>query len=297
MEKGDIIAALAALAQEARLDVFRMLVQTGPRGISAGRIGAHLEMPPATLSFHLKVLQYARLAERTRQGRSLIYRANFDTMNALMAYLTENCCAGTAGVCAVPVRETPGARQGATKNTTRRRRAVNTATDKTYNVLFLCTGNSARSIMAEGALTRWGGKKFRAFSAGSHPKGEVHPMALRLLEQLNYATAGFRSKSWDELATPDSPPLDFVFTVCDNAAGEVCPAWPGQPMTAHWGVEDPAAFAGDDDKTLAFFKKIYLELESRIKIFTSLPLSALDRVKLQKRLDEIGSGAGRPHAA
>jgi arsenate reductase len=299
MEKVAIVAALAALAQEARLDIFRFLVQTGPSGVCAGTIGERLALPPATLSFHLKVLQYARLAERRRQGRSLIYTANFDTMNTLMAYLTENCCAGAAAACALPQYQTNGADKDATTttSTTRKRHPMNTATDKTYNVLFLCTGNSARSVMAECALTRWGGRKFRAFSAGSYPKGEVHPVALRLLEQLNYSTAGLRSKSWDEFAQPDSPPLDFVFTVCDNAAGEACPAWPGQPMTAHWGVEDPAAFVGEDDKTLAFFNKIYLELESRIKIFSSLPLGALDNIKLQKRLDEIGTGAGRTHAA
>lgn len=299
MEKVEVVAALAALAQDARLDIFRFLVQTGPSGVCAGTIGERLALPPATLSFHLKVLQYARLAERRRQGRSLIYTANLDTMNTLMAYLTENCCAGAAAACALPQRQTNGADKDATTttSTTRKRHPMNTATDKTYNVLFLCTGNSARSVMAECALTRWGGRKFRAFSAGSYPKGEVHPVALRLLEQLNYSTAGLRSKSWDEFAQPDSPPLDFVFTVCDNAAGEACPAWPGQPITAHWGVEDPAAFVGEDDKTLAFFNKIYLELESRIKIFSSLPLGALDNIKLQKRLDEIGTGAGRTHAA
>ncbi len=166
--------------------------------------------------------------------------------------------------------------------------------DRPYNVLFLCTGNSARSVMGEAALTRFGGGRFQAFSAGSQPKGEVHPMTLKLLKQLNYKTDGFRSKSWDEFAAPNTLPLDFVFTVCDNAAGEVCPAWPGQPMTAHWGVEDPAAFVGPDDKTLQFFKKIYLELESRIKIFTNLRLEGLDRLALKKRLDEIGTSRAAP---
>ena len=169
--------------------------------------------------------------------------------------------------------------------------------DTSYNVLFLCTGNSARSIMAECILRREGQGQFNAYSAGSHPAGAVNPYTLDLLKKMNFSTEGLRSKDWEEFAQPDAPDMQFVFTVCDSAAGEVCPVWPGQPMTAHWGVEDPAAFVGDDDKTLAFFKKIYLELESRIKVFTSLPLSALDKVKLQKRLNEIGSGAGRPHAA
>lgn len=166
-----------------------------------------------------------------------------------------------------------------------------------YNVLFLCTGNSARSIMAECALNLQGKGRFRAFSAGSHPKGEVHPMALRLLEQLGHDTSGLRSKSWDEFAVPGAPPLHFVFTVCDNAAGEVCPVWPGQPMTAHWGVEDPAAFAGTEAQTLAFFRRIYSYLDNRVKIFTALPVATLDRLSLQRRLDEIGRTADAGAAA
>jgi arsenate reductase len=166
--------------------------------------------------------------------------------------------------------------------------------ERPYNVLFLCTGNSARSILAEAALTRWGKDKFRAFSAGSHPKGWVHPMTLRLLESLRYDTSGFRSKSLDEFARPDAPLLDFVFTVCDNAAGEVCPIWPGQPMTAHWGVEDPAAFVGPEDKALKCFKCAYLELESRIKVFTSLRIEALERMSLKRQVDEIGRHGNDP---
>src|SRR4051794_36805860 len=164
---------------------------------------------------------------------------------------------------------------------------------KTYNVLFLCTGNSARSVLAEAAIGRWGAGKFRGFSAGSHPKGAVHPLTLKLLSNLNYNVSGFRSKSWDEFARPGAEPLDFVFTVCDNAAGEVCPVWPGQPMTAHWGVEDPAAFVGPDEQALKLFKRVYLELEARIKVFTSLRLEALDKLSLQNKLREIG----RTHAA
>jgi arsenate reductase len=160
--------------------------------------------------------------------------------------------------------------------------------DRPYNVLFLCTGNSARSIMAECALQRWGQGRFNAFSAGSQPKGQVHPMTLRLLQQLNFRTDKLRSKSWDEFALPGAPELDFVFTVCDNAANEVCPVWPGQPMTAHWGVEDPASFVGPEDKVLRHFRTIYGYLENRIKIFLSLPMASLDRLSLQRRLDQIG---------
>ncbi len=161
-------------------------------------------------------------------------------------------------------------------------------TGKVYNTLFLCTGNSARSIMAECALTRFGSGRFRAFSAGSHPKGQVLPETLALLSRLNYNVGALRSKSWDEFTGPDAPALDFVFTVCDTARGEVCPVWPGQPMTAHWGVDDPAAFDGTEDKTMKVFKRVYTELESRIKIFSNLRIEGLDRLSLQNRLDDIG---------
>jgi arsenate reductase len=157
-----------------------------------------------------------------------------------------------------------------------------------YSVLFLCTGNSARSLLAECALRRWGAGRFRAFSAGSHPRPAPHPLTLQVLESLNYDVSGLRSKSWDEFARPGSVPLDFVFTVCDNARGEACPVWPGQPMTAHWGVEDPAAFAGPTEEQRRVFLRVYFELESRIKIFTSLPFEGLDRLSLQARLEEIG---------
>jgi protein-tyrosine-phosphatase len=162
---------------------------------------------------------------------------------------------------------------------------------RTYNVLFLCTGNSARSVIAEAILSRAGAGKFRAFSAGSMPKGEVHPETLALLKRLNYDTSGFRSKSWDEFAKPESPPLDFAFTVCDNAAGEVCPIWPGQPMTAHWGVPDPAAATGSSVDIARAFANAYGALQNRIAIFVNLPFEGLDRLSLQSRLDAIGKSA------
>ncbi|HVA78405.1 MAG TPA: arsenate reductase ArsC [Candidatus Binataceae bacterium] len=160
--------------------------------------------------------------------------------------------------------------------------------ERIYNVLFLCTGNSARSIMAECAMRRWGRGRFAAFSAGSHPKGEVHPLALAILRELNYETTGLRSKSWDEFARAESPRLDFVFTVCDQAAGEVCPVWPGQPITAHWGAADPAAFHGTPESQRKMFLRIYTELENRIKLFSSLPIDSIDRFALERRLREIG---------
>ena len=160
--------------------------------------------------------------------------------------------------------------------------------ERAYNVLFLCTGNSARSILAESLLTSWGRGRFRSYSAGSFPKGQVHPQALDLLRRMNLPSEGFRSKSWDEFAAPEAPPLDFIFTVCDNAAGEVCPVWPGKPMTAHWGIADPAAVEGSDaDKAFAF-RKALKELETRIKLFAELPIASLDQMTLREKLREIG---------
>jgi arsenate reductase len=164
--------------------------------------------------------------------------------------------------------------------------------DRSYNVLFLCTGNSARSIIAEAILNRGERGKFRAFSAGSHPKGAVNPQTIRLLKRLNYDTSAFRSKSWTEFAQPGAPQLDFVFTVCDDAAGETCPVWPGQPMTAHWGIPDPAAAQGTDAEIAVAFNDAYRMLNQRIGIFVALPMQSLDTLTLQARLREIGRMAG-----
>ena len=164
--------------------------------------------------------------------------------------------------------------------------------DRRYNVLFLCTGNSARSIMAESILTRDGAGCFRAFSAGSHPKGTVNPFALKVLRSFGYPADGFRSKGWDEFARPDAPVMDFVFTVCDGAAGEVCPVWSGQPMTAHWGIEDPAALEGTDIQKETAFVTAFRYLKNRIALFTALPIGSLDRIALGTKLQEIGRSEG-----
>lgn len=159
---------------------------------------------------------------------------------------------------------------------------------KTFNVLFLCTGNSARSIIGEVLINHWGRGRFRGFSAGSQPKGEVHPMALRLLRHLDFPVDGLRSKGWEEFAAPDAPEMDFVFTVCDSAAAETCPVWPGQPMSAHWGIPDPAAVTGDDKIRMQAFRAAFKQLENRIKVFVSLPVESLDRLTLQRDVDRIG---------
>lgn len=166
------------------------------------------------------------------------------------------------------------------------------AADRIYNVLFLCTGNTARSILAEAVLRKEGKGRFNAFSAGSFPKGEVNPFALKLLQKLDYPIDELRSKSWDEFACEGAPKMDFIFTVCDNAAGEACPVWPGQPVSAHWGLEDPAAVEGSDEEKEAAFRRTLLYLKRRIELFTSLPLDSIDRMTLGAKLKAIGQEEG-----
>jgi protein-tyrosine-phosphatase len=171
-------------------------------------------------------------------------------------------------------------------------------TERVYTMLFLCTGNSARSIMAEALLNQLGEGRFRGYSAGSYPRGEVHPQALALLERLHFPTDGLRSKSWSEFARPDAPALDFIITVCDNAAGEVCPIWPGRPLTAHWGIPDPAAATGSNEQIARAFSDAFFQLQRRIGLFVALPLERLDRLALQQRMDAIGQpqSVGQPQS-
>ena len=269
MRKSEVIAALAALAQETRLDILRLLVERGSEGMPAGEIGDRLRLPSPTLSFHLNQLRHSGLILSRRQSRLIIYGAKFRTMNGLIEYLTENCCAD----------RTDEAAHGRLRGVTLGREC---------NVLFLCTNNSARSIMAECVMNRWGSGRFQAFSAGSKPRGTVHPITLQVLNELEYEMEGLRSKDWNEFAQPGSAPLDFVFTLCDRAAAEVCPTWPGQPIRAHWGVQDPVAFTGASSAKRKAFLKVYTELEQRIRIFTALPIETLERFALERWVAEIG---------
>ena len=283
MDKSRSLNALSALSQETRLDVFRLLTRAEPAGMVAGDIADAMGARQNTISNNLAILAHAGLIRSVREGRNIRYFADLEGMRGLLSYLMEDCCEGKPEACA-PLLGTIARACG--------RKPEALMPDKVFNVLFLCAGNSARSIMAEAILTRWGQGRFRAFSAGSLPRGEVHPYTLDLLRMQNFDVSFARSKSWDAFTGPDAPELDFVFTVCDTVAGEVCPAWPGQPMTAHWGIPDPAAATGTEAERRLAFADAYRQLNNRISIFVSLPLASLDRLSLQKRLDEIGDGGG-----
>jgi arsenate reductase len=280
------IEVLAALAHPTRLAAFRRLVEAGPEGLPAGEIARLLNVPHNTLSGHLADLVLAGLVRSRREGRSVIYSADLDGLARLVTFLAADCCGGRPESCdeshPLLARIASIARGGNNPMTETR----------PYNVLILCTGNSARSIIAETILNKLGAERFKAFSAGSQPKGDVHPEARALLTQLGYDVSWARSKSWEEFGKPGAPEMDFVVTVCDSAAGETCPVWPGHPMTAHWGVEDPAAATGSPAEIRAAFAEAYRLLYNRISIFVSLPIASLDRLALQGKLHEIGAMEG-----
>ncbi len=269
MEMLNAAELLAALGHESRLSVFRLLVEAGPEGMNASAIGEKLGLAPATLSFHLAHLSRVGLIKGRQESRFIFYSAYYTVMDDLLAFLTHNCCQGKND-CLPRVD------------------SMKTMNERIFSVLFLCTGNSARSILAEAILNHIGRGRFKAYSAGSHPAGSINPFALEILKQQGMPTDDLRSKNWDEFSEPDAPRLDFVITVCDKAAGEACPVWPGQPMTAHWGIEDPAAVQGDDEAKRRAVTKAFREMSTRISLFTSLPLQKLDTLALKKELDTIG---------
>jgi len=277
MDKLHALIAFAALSQDTRLDAFRLLIKAGDKGMAAGEIATALSARQNTMSANLSVLAQAGLLRSERQGRSIRYFADLEGIRGLLGFLLEDCCGGNPSACQPFIAEIAH---------TCEKDARMSADLK--NVLFLCTGNSARSLIAEAVINREGIGKFRGFSAGSQPKGAPHPQTLDILKRENHDVSKLRSKSWDEFAGPDAPQMDFVFTVCDNAANEECPYWPGQPMTAHWGLPDPAAATGTEAEVALAFADTYRMLRNRISIFTSLPLASLDRMSLQTSLDEIG---------
>lgn len=285
LPKESAVKLFEALASGVRLDIYRLLVRQGHEGMVAGQIAANLDLPANNVSFHLKGMSHAGLVTVAQEGRFQRYRANLALMQQLLAYLTDECCAGQPQQCpelALPCCPPPVAPIPMPIM------EPDIMSDRVYNVLFICSGNSARSIMAEAILNQLGEGRFRAFSAGSHPRGFVHPQTLATLQQHQHDPASARCKSWDEFAGPDAPAMDFVFTVCDAAAGEVCPAWPGQPMTAHWGFADPAAVTGDEATQHKAFVRTYRDITTRLRLFLSLPLHKLDRLALQHAVHDIG---------
>lgn len=265
MEAELVIRALGALAQEHRLAAYRLLVQEGPQGMPAGALAEAVGVPGSSMSFHLGQLAHAGLVTQRRQSRSIIYSADFSAMNALMGYLTENCCGGVS--CSS---------------------AADSVTERPFSVLVLCTGNSARSILGEAILRQLGAGRIIAHSAGSRPKGMPHPGALRLLARKGIDIAPFRSKSWDEFTAPEAPPIDLAITVCGNAAGESCPVFMGAPMKAHWGLPDPADVDGDDAMVDRAFDQTWRWLELRVRALLDLPFETMDRQTLAAELARIG---------
>ena len=284
MEAPQAVKALAALAQASRLAIFRTLVVAGPKGCTPTALSVALDLSAPALSFHLKELLHAGLVTQVREGRHLIYRAALGQMNALLAYLTEHCCEGE------PCNEVTAFQCPSDHP------KEHTMAESVYNVLFLCTANSARSIMAEAILNQLGKGRFRAFSAGSHPAAAVNPDAILLLQRNHFSTDQLHSKDWSEFARSDAPHMHFVLTVCDKAAGEVCPVWPGQPLTAHWGVADPVEVQGDEDTRLKAFTEAFMVLSRRIALLVNLPVEKLDRLALQQELANIGRHTGQAQA-
>jgi len=273
MEK-EPLQKLATLSHEHRMAVFRLLLRRYPDEVPAGEIGTALSLRPSTASVYLSALMDAGLIGQRRQGTSLLYRSNIDAMRDLMAFLFSDCCRGRPDLCPpLTVANSDDRHRG---------------TDRTYNVLFICTGNSARSIFAETLLRDLGGGRFNAYSAGTAPYSELNPYAVSLLAAKGHDTAPLNSKNIREFQGADAPVMDFVFTVCDRAANENCPAWHGQPISAHWGMPDPVKATGSDaEKTLAF-QHSYAALKNRIRAFTALPFDTLDKISLQKAVDDIG---------
>lgn len=291
MEERDAIKALACLGHEIRMRLFRHLVRCGFDGDSSGNMATAMGLAPSTMSFHLGQLEEAGLARSWRVSRSVRYAADLRMTRNLLLFILSDCCHGDPMICAdlFAIDNEPG-RTGADGEPAPDRPGGNIMTeDKIFNVLFLCTGNSARSIMAESILNRLGQGRFRAFSAGSQPRGQINPHTIQLLKRDNYPTGALRSKSWEKFSGDDAPKMDFVFTVCDSAAKETCPVWPGQPMSAHWGLPDPAEVQGDETERHLAYADAMRYLTNRISIFVNLPIRSLDKLSLQKRLESIGT--------
>lgn len=287
METQDAVRALAALAHESRLNLFRLLVRCGPSGMAAGDIAKAIEIGSTALSFHLKELDRAGLLRSWREGRYIRYAVRVEGVRILLTYLTEDCCGGNPELCGggwKPVEDfccVPGGKK-----------MIN---DEPYNVLFLCTHNSSRSVIGECLMNALGQGAFKAYSAGSTPRGEVNPFAVKILKNQGHDTTGLRSKSWDEFA--GGPEFDFVLTLCDEAAAETCPVWPGNPITEHWGMSDPSRAEGSDGNKLAAFANTYSLLHWHITKFMNLAKQDLDGKSMRRKVSELSEEVRRRNAA
>ena len=277
MESRNAADILAALAQETRLDLVRLLIAEGPNGLPAGEIAARLGVPSSTLSFHLNALERVALLRGTRRGRSILYAVRLATLRGLLGFLTETCCAGRPEMCGDLARLLPDPPTD-----------EDDAMAPAFNVLFLCTRNSARSIMAEALLNQLGRGRFQAWSAGSDPAPAPSPQVISKLAALGHDVSGLRSKSWDEFTGPSAPRMDFVIALCDTLQGQVCPDFGDKAVTGAWPLPDPAKFTGSPAERQTLLNELYASLLRRIEIFISLPFATLDRMAAKARLDEIG---------
>jgi arsenate reductase len=273
--------ALAALGHPGRLAVFRLLARRAPQGVQPSEIAEALGMKRNTLSVHVHTLARAGLLRQWREGKAVYYALDLSRAAALVDFLVNDCCRGRPELC-TPLAATALRRLDPGEPP---------MPDRPYSVLFICTGNSARSIFAEALLRHLGGDRFRAFSAGTRPYSELNPFALAVLRQAGHDVTELRAKTVAEFQGAEAPALDFVFTVCDRAANEECPPWPGQPITAHWGVPDPVAAEGTEAERALAFRRAYDALRRRIEYFVELPIDSLDRLSLQRRLDALGADA------
>ena len=282
MELTDAARGFAALAQETRLNLMRTLAVAGPSGLAAGDLAAKLDQPHSTLSFHLSALEEAGLVQSTRQGRHVIYAVRFAGLRALFTYLTETCCGGRPDLCGDLALLLPDPEPPAEKMTA------------SFNVLFLCTHNSARSLMAEAILTQVGKGRFNAYSAGSDPAARPMKAVVERLAALGHDASKLRCKSWDEFTGLAAPRMDFVITLCDILHGQVCPDFGDKPVTAAWPLPDPAKFDGSPAERATMINALYGMIRRRLEIFVNLPHASLDRMALKKRLDELGDSARAP---
>jgi protein-tyrosine-phosphatase/DNA-binding transcriptional ArsR family regulator len=278
MEIWDASRIFGALGQESRLGVLRLLLANTPNGLPAGEVADRLGMPASTTSFHLSALERTGLIAATRHGRQIIYAAQIVRLRELLVFLTETCCGGQPELCGDILTLFPSLAQEGKSMT------------PAFNVLFLCTRNSARSIMAEAILTRYGGARFRAYSAGSDPADQPMPEVLDMLTRVGHDISGLHSKSWNLFTGPEAPQLDFVIGLCDMLDRQICPDFGDRAVTGSWSLPDPGKFTGQGAERATMLNELYSGLYRRIMIFINLPFETLDRMAVHARLDEIGAG-------